>query len=102
MNILFIGAGYMGMERLKSLYNLKKIHKIKKLYFYDPGIKSFKFKTLKVEKIKKFSEKILALKEINLCIISTPHNLLKKFSLICLKTRNPIILILEVFKISLL
>ena len=95
MNILFIVAGYMGMERLKSLYNLKKIHKIKKLYFYDPEIKSFEFKTFKAEKIKKFSEKILALKEINLCIISTPHNLLKKFSLICLKTRNPIILILE-------
>ena len=52
MNILFIGAGYMGKERLKSLYNLKQKHKIKKLYFYDPKIKLFTYKTFKVEKIK--------------------------------------------------
>ena len=33
MNILFIGAGYMGKERLKSLYNLKQKHKIKNYIF---------------------------------------------------------------------
>ncbi len=95
MNILFIGAGYMGKERLKSLYNLKQKHKIKKLYFYDPKIKLFTYKTFKVEKIKKLSVQFLNLKKINLCIISTPHYLIKKYSLICLKTKNPINLILE-------
>lgn len=95
MNILFIGAGYMGMERLKSLYNLKKKYKIQKLYFYDPVIRYFEFKSFKAEKITNISEKIIDSKKINLCIISTPHNLLKKFVLICLKAKKPVNLILE-------
>tara|TARA_B100000780_G_C21124719_1_gene455997 strand:- start:1209 stop:2210 length:1002 start_codon:yes stop_codon:yes gene_type:complete len=95
MNILFIGAGYMGLERLKSLYALRNQHKIKNIFFYDPNVTDFRFKNFTSEKLEKFNKNILKLKKIDLCIISTPHNLLKKFSLTCLRSRYPINLILE-------
>ena len=95
MNILFIGMGYMGYERLKAIINLKNKFKFRNLYYFDPKVKSIKYKNYKIKSITKLSYKYFKEKNINICIISTPHHLIKKHSLFCLRSKLPISLIIE-------
>lgn len=95
MNILFIGMGYMGYERLKAIINLKNKFKLKNLHYFDPKIKSINYKNYKIKSIKKLSYKFFKENNINICVISTPHHLIKKYSLFCLRTKLPINLIIE-------
>ena len=57
MNILFIGMGYMGYERLKAIINLKNKFKFRNLYYFDPKVKSIKYKNYKIKSITKLSYK---------------------------------------------
>ena len=47
MNVFFIGMGYMGFERLKAIFTLRKRYNLKIVGFYDPNVKSVRFKNLK-------------------------------------------------------
>ena len=44
MNIFFIGMGYMGVERLKNIISIKKKYNLNICGFYDPKIKTIKYK----------------------------------------------------------
>ena len=49
MNVFFIGMGYMGFERLKTIIKLRKRYNLNILGFYDPDIKSISFKNLRLK-----------------------------------------------------
>ena len=59
MNIFFIGMGYMGIERLKSIVSLKKKYNLNICGFYDPKIKTIKLKGVNLKSEKNFSKDIL-------------------------------------------
>tara|TARA_Y100000590_G_scaffold465856_1_gene639390 strand:+ start:3722 stop:4726 length:1005 start_codon:yes stop_codon:yes gene_type:complete len=95
MNVLFVGMGYMGQERLKVLIKLKSKFKLNIVGYYDPKVKYVKYKNFKYTSIKKLSIKFLKEKKISICVLSTPHNLIKKYSLMCLNSKLPINLFIE-------
>lgn len=95
MNIYFIGMGYMGQERLKSIINVKNKFNLNIIGYYDPKIKYLKIKNCEFQSEKKFTNEILLKNNISLCFISTPHNLVKKYSILCLDTKLPISLVIE-------
>ena len=71
MNIFFIGMGYMGVERLKNIINLKSKYKLNICGFYDPKIKKIKLNGLNFESEKNFSKSILEKKNRLVLYIST-------------------------------
>lgn len=95
MNVFFIGMGYMGRERLKLIINLKKRFNIKILGYYDPKISSININDFIFRSEKNISKEFFLRNNINLCIISTPHSLIKKYSILCLKSNTSINLFLE-------
>lgn len=95
MNVFFLGMGYMGKERLKSIIDIKKKFNLNIIGYYDPNIPYIKINKKKIKSEKIFSNKFFLKKKISLCFISTPHNLVKKYSIMCLKTKLPISLVIE-------
>lgn len=101
MNIFFIGMGYMGVERLKNIINLKSKYKLNICGFYDPKIKKIKLNGLNFESEKNFSKSILEKKKIDLCFISVPHNLSLSYSILCCKSKyNPHLVIEKPFGLN--
>ena len=92
MNILFIGMGYMGLERLKIFEKLKNKFRIKNLFFFDPFYKNTNKKLIKV---KNLTSQTLIDNNIDICVISTPHYLIKKYSILCLRSKRKVNLIIE-------
>ena len=92
MNVLFIGLGYMGLERLKIFRKLKKKFKINNFFFYDPFYKN---KDKKLIKLNKLTPQIISDYNIDICVISTPHFLIKKYSILCLRSKRKVNLIIE-------
>lgn len=95
MNVFFIGMGYMGRERLNIIKSLRKNYKLNFAGYFDPFNKSLIFKKKKYFSEKKFNQNLLIKKKISLCIISTPHNLVMKYSKICLSSNLPLNLLIE-------
>ena len=95
MNVFFIGMGYMGFERLKTIIKLRKKYNLNILGFYDPDIKSISFKNLRLKSEKSISSEYLKKNKISLCIISIPHYLVVKYASICLNSNSNINLLIE-------
>jgi predicted dehydrogenase len=95
MNVFFIGMGYMGKERLKTIINFKKKYKLNVVGYYDPQTKSIKINNLQIKSEKSLSLNYLNKKNISLCIISTPHNLMLKYASLCLRSLKNIHLFIE-------
>ena len=56
MNIFFIGMGYMGVERLKTIIKLKKKYNLNIKGFFDPYVKNINVKGLKLKSVKSISK----------------------------------------------
>tara|TARA_B110000967_G_C18876473_1_gene558591 strand:+ start:743 stop:1744 length:1002 start_codon:yes stop_codon:yes gene_type:complete len=95
MNVFFIGMGYMGLERLSILENLKKEYKLNFSGFFDLNKKTLLHKKKKYISETKITKNLFLKKNISLCIISVPHHLVKHYAKICLKTNLPVSLIIE-------
>jgi len=95
MNVFFIGLGYMGRERFKILKSLSKRYKLNFSGYYDPYNKSLIYKNKEFFSEKNFTKSLLIKKKISFCIISTPHNLVMKYSKICLNSQLPLTLLIE-------
>ena len=95
MNVFFIGMGYMGFERFKAVFALRKRYNLKIVGFYDPNVKSVKFKDLKFKSENSVSNEYLKKNKISFCIISVPHNQVFKYASICLKSNLNINLLIE-------
>ena len=95
MNTFFIGMGYMGFERFKALDKIKKDFNLKLIGYYDPEIKKIFYKNKKIFSEKKITSEFFNKKKISLCIISIPHFLIKKYSILVLKSAMPVSLIIE-------
>jgi len=95
MNIFFIGMGYMGVERLKTIIKLKKKYNLNIKGFFDPYVKNINVKGLKLKSVKSISKEYFKKNKISFCVISTPHNLIFKYASICLKSDSNINLLIE-------
>ncbi len=95
MNIFFIGMGYMGQERLKAITNIKKFINLNILGYYDPYVKKIKNKNYVFSTEKNLNESFFKKNKIDLCIISVPHNLVFRYSQLCLKNSKKISLLVE-------
>ncbi len=95
MNIFLIGMGNMGLKHLDSLMKLKNKYSLNFIGYFDPSIKNIKYKNKIFYSEKKINAKTIEEKKIDLCIISTPHNLTIKYFKIINKTNRNINLFIE-------
>ena len=95
MNIFLIGMGNMGFKHLNSLMKLKNKYNLNFIKYFDPLIKNIKYKNKIFYSEKKINVKTIEKKKIDLCIISTPHNLTIKYFKIINKTNRNINLFIE-------
>jgi predicted dehydrogenase len=79
MNIFLIGMGNMGIKHLDSIFKLKKKYNLNFVGFYDPKINKINYGKKIFFSEKKLTKTFITNLKIDLCIISTPHNHVKKY-----------------------
>ena len=95
MNVFFIGMGNMGKKHLSAINDLKKKFNLQIKAYYDPDVKKIKINNLVIESLKKVNKKYFVQNKIDLCIISTPHYLTKKYIDLIYSTKKKIDIFVE-------